>query len=63
MANSAKPKGVMEDGQTDKGRGNSMQFPYNKGGRKTGRVGSPGSVPNSNTEDGNKRVVNDPRLT
>jgi hypothetical protein len=62
MANAANPKKAREDGQTDQSRGNSVNFPFSKAGRKTGMVGKPSTVPNQNTEDGNKRVANDPRL-
>jgi hypothetical protein len=50
-------------GQTDRDRGSTMDFRYNKAGRNTGKVGAPSKAPNSNTEDGNKRTVNDPRLS
>jgi hypothetical protein len=62
MGNTSAKGGRPNEGQTDLGRGPSLTFPFTKGGRKTGKVGTSRSVPNSNTEDGNKRVVNDPRL-
>jgi hypothetical protein len=51
------------EGQTDQGRGSTEEFTYNKGMRKTGRTGSVGAGPNSNTVDGNKKTNSDPRLT
>ncbi len=63
MANSAGNVPGGNEGQTDTGRGQSGDFSSNKSQRNTGRTGSVGSEPNSNTEDGNKSVVSDPRTT
>jgi len=62
MGNNSSRGGRSNEGLTDLNRGSTLTFPYTKGGRKTGKVGSGRSTANSNTEDGNKRVANDPRL-
>ncbi len=61
--NSAGRVGSSNEGQTDQNRGDTKTFTYNKGQRKTGKVGgSPRMAPNPNTVDGNKRTSSDPRL-
>lgn len=62
MANAAKPKTKGNMGKTDMDRGSYDTFSANRSMRKTGRVGGAKMTPNSNTEDGNKRRVNDPRF-
>jgi len=63
MGNSAGRVGSGNEGKTDSGRGSVMNFPYSKAGRKTGKTGGSGSKKtNTNTVDGNKRTVKDPRL-
>lgn len=49
------------DGQTDKGRGSTGKMTYSNSQRNTGKTGSTGTAPNSNTVEGNKRVNKDPR--
>jgi len=62
--NSAGKTGGGNDGQIDKGRGSVMKFSFTKSGRKTGKVGGGGrDSSNKLSEDGNKRVVKDSRLT
>lgn len=51
------------NGQTDKDRGQTAAFTYDKGMRNTGKTGSVTMVPNPNTVDGNKSTVKDPRTT
>ena len=52
------------NGKTDNGgRGATIEFPYTKGQRNTGKVGGGGSQkPNSTKPDDMKTVVSDPRL-
>lgn len=51
------------DGKTDMGRGNKMNFTYSKGGRPTGKIaGGISSGANGQSVDANKRTVSDPRL-
>lgn len=55
--------GAPNEGQTDMGRGNTMNFSFSMSGRKTGRVSAGiSSGANSETVDANKRVASDPRL-
>ncbi len=62
-SNSAGQVGDGNNGMTDMGRGSTMKFNFTKAGRKDGKVGGSGtSSPNSETVDGNKRTVSDPRL-
>lgn len=60
--NSAGSVPAGNEGQTDMGRGNEMRFPFSKEQRDTGKVGTPATLPNSNTVDGNKTTEADPRL-
>lgn len=60
--NSAGNVGSPNEGKTDTNRGSVEQFNVSKASRKTGVVGTPTTVPNSNMPDANKRTVNDPRL-
>jgi hypothetical protein len=52
------------NGKTDNGgRGATLEFPYTKGQRNTGKVsGSPSSKSNSVKPDDMKTTVRDPRL-
>jgi hypothetical protein len=63
MANSAGSVPGGDQSQTDNTRGSTVRFPFNKSGRKTNRVGSPVTGPNSNTVDGNARKANDKRYS
>ena len=63
MPNSAGNVPGGNEGQTDMGRGMSGDFTYDKMQRKTGRTGAAGMEDNSNTVDGNKSTVSDPRTT
>lgn len=61
--NSAGTVSSGNEGKTDDGgRGTTLEFPYTKGQRKTGKVGTGSSKTNSNKPDAMKTVVNDPRL-
>lgn len=60
--NSAGTVSSGNEGQTDQGRGNDTTFPFSKGQRDTGKVGTPATIPNPNTVDGNKTTAKDPRL-
>jgi hypothetical protein len=63
MGNTSAGKvGGGNEGQTDMDRGSVNVGSYSKGMRNTGKAGSMGSKANSNTDDGNKRPVRDPRL-
>jgi len=61
--NSAGTVSSGNEGQTDVGRGGSINFPYSKGQRETGKKGSGSSIPNSEKPDDLKRTVSDPRLS
>lgn len=62
MANSAGNVPGNDQSKTDRDRGASLTFNFNKAGRKTNRVGTLSSVPNTNTVDGNATKANDPRF-
>jgi hypothetical protein len=63
MPNNVPNAPMGNEGQTDMDRGQTGTFTYSKEQRQTGRTGSVGMGENSNTVDGNKSVVNDPRTT
>jgi hypothetical protein len=60
--NSAGSVPAGNDGQTDMGRGSNVKFPFSKGQRDTGKVGTPKVIANPGTVDGNKTTSSDPRL-
>lgn len=60
---SAGKVGAGNEGKTDMDRGSVAKgMDVTKASRKTGKVGGMENVPNSNTVDGNKRSIKDPRL-
>ena len=60
--NSAGSVPAGNEGQTDQGRGTETVFPFSKERRDTGKVGTPTTIANPNTVDGNKTTNKDKRL-